>query len=179
MFNDLDDEDKVLEMENGWYLFGEAYIAPSDDVNVVLESLNSETDENAISVKEVKEKVVVDLLSEKSELIEPRGTTLPSETIVLGPGAEYTSSKFSGSGWRLSGYMFSPRPDTGYYLLWTTYVDDRRVGSIDQAYSTLHGTIQGDPIYNGVSKYINKATLAHVYYTYNPIAGTYYKVQNI
>ena len=43
------------------------------------------------------------------------------------------SKTFSGSGWRFSGYQFVADPNTGYYLKWTTYIDDGRVGTASLA----------------------------------------------
>ncbi len=177
MFSDLDDNDKVLKTEDGGYLYGEAYITSIDN-DEVLYTLNSETDPNSQTVESAKAEVVDSWLNEDTG-IQPRAATTPSQRMVLGPGDAYRSGTFSGSGWRFSGYMFAPRPDTGYYLLWTSYGDDGRVGNLTEAQNTLNGSIQGDCIYNGTPTYINKATLSHVYYTYNPVAGSYYLVQNI
>ncbi|WP_296240979.1 hypothetical protein [uncultured Faecalicoccus sp.] len=177
MFDDMEGSEKVLEMPDGGFLYGEAYIAPAEDITEVLISYDSETDPDSKTVEETKIDLIDDLVN-GTPTIQPRGASVPTQNYVLGPGAVYKSSPFSGAGWRFSGYMFAPRPDTGYYLLWTSYGDDARVGDIVQARNTLNGTIQGEIIYNGVSKYINKATLSHVYYTYNPVDGSYYVVAN-
>lgn len=132
-----------------------------------------------MSVEEAKQDVVNSLVHPEDSSIQPRLASPPTQRWVLALGAEYKSSAFSGSGWRFSGYMFAPEPSSGYYLLWTSYGDDGRVGSLDQAYATLNGSLQGDIIYNGSPTYINKGTLSHVYYTFNPVNGSYYYVQNI
>ena len=176
LFCDLEDDDLVLELPEGGYLFGEATI--ENDNGDVIGKYNSQTDDNSITVKEARELLFKERISEGNQ-ISPKGSSIPTSTITLASGASYTSSGFSGSGWRFSGYKFIASSGTGYYLLWCSIGDDGRVGNMTEAYSTLNGTIAGDCIYNGSYTYISKATLSQIYYTYNPISGTYYYVGNI
>ena len=64
------------------------------------------------------------------------------------------------------------------YLKWTTYIDDGRVGSASYANDTLRGQTHGIEIYKGQPKYISYGPNGQIYYTYNPINGTYYRVEN-
>ncbi|MCH3324937.1 hypothetical protein LC971_12260, partial [Enterococcus faecium] len=74
---------------------------------------------------------------------------------------------------------------TGNFLRWKSYIDDGRVGNVNQANATKSGSIQGMALYaregfkyfapNGPGWTMNIG----IYYTYNPVAGTYYVVQNI
>lgn len=51
LFGDLNDNDKVVELEDGGFLYGEAYLQNGNEEIY----LNSETDSSAITVKEAKE----------------------------------------------------------------------------------------------------------------------------
>lgn len=107
-----------------------------------------------------------------------RGSSVPTQVMQLSAGQIYISKAFSGSGWRFSGYQFVADPNTGYYLKWTTYIDDGRVGSASYANDTLRGQTHGIEIYKGQPKYISYGPNGQIYYTYNPINGTYYRVEN-
>ena len=61
---------------------------------------------------------------------------------------------------------------------WTTYIDDGRVGSASYANDTLRGQTRGAEIYKGQPKYVSYGPNGQIYYTYNPINGTYYRVEN-
>lgn len=105
----------------------------------------------------------------------PSGTN----TKVLANGETYRSQVFSGRGWRFSNFGFRPASGTGYYLAWQTFVDDGRVGDYNSAMRTYSGTLKGTPLYRGTRRYvISNLETAMFYYTYNPIPGTYYIVQN-
>ena len=179
MFENIDASQKILKTSDGGYLIGKATVTSVDDYDEIITTYDSAMDPNSMSVEEAKQDVVNSLVHPEDSSIQPRLASPPTQRWVLALGAEYKSSAFSVSGWRFSGYMFAPEPSSGYYLLWTRYGDDGRVGSLDQAYATLNGSLQGDIIYNGSPTYINKGTLSHMYYTFNPVNGSYYYVQNI
>lgn len=177
MFSDLEDSEKVLMLSDGGYLHGSGFITDSDNPEQIIAEYNSETDPNSITVQEAKAQVI-DSLTNGIPTIQPRATTVPTQNFTLAANASYRSSNFSGSGWRFGGYRFYPEPSSGYYLLWTSYGDDARVGNTWEATQTLNGTISGTEIYNNVSKYVNKGTLGQIYYSYNPVSGSYYIVSN-
>lgn len=174
IFAQLDDDEKILPLPDGGYLYGQATISDSEDTTIVLEEYDSETDTSSITVKEAKE----DFLNSSDNNIQTRAATVPTTNWVLANGAAYQSGKFSGSGWRFGGYRFYPADGTGYYLLWTAYGDDGRVGNTWEATQTLNGTISGTEIYNQSPKYVNKGTLGQIFYTYNPVQNSYYVVAN-
>ena len=102
-FYDLKEEDKVLELPDGGFLYGSATVTDNED-STITETYNSLTDENSITVKEARV-----LLNEETSNYLARGANVPdvaSKTITLKSGAHYQSSAFSGSGWRFGGYFF-------------------------------------------------------------------------
>lgn len=130
-------------------------------------------------IKEKKEK----LLSEISEGgIELFGATPPESNTLrtLNYGDVYTSKPFSGSGWRFSNLQFKPASGTGKYLRWSSYVDSGRVGNYNEGYATKYGgSEQGTSVKAGATIWNSEDGLGQIYYTYNPIAGTYYVVANV
>lgn len=177
MFSDLDNNEKVLMLPDGGYLHGSGFITDSENSDQIIAEYNSETDPNSITVQEAKAQVVNSIKNDTS-IIQPRAATVPTQNFTLAANASYRSSNFSGSGWRFGGYRFYPEPSSGYYLLWTSYGDDARVGNTWEATQTLNGTISGTTIYNNVSTYVNKGTLGQIYYSYNPVNDSYYIVAN-
>jgi hypothetical protein len=179
MLEELNETDKVLELPNGGYLYGTGVATVYDYEEYVdgqrnpIEIYDLSEEENMITVEEAKENL------ENKDSLETRGTSVPTQIMTLGAGVVYVSNTFSGSGWRFSGYQFLAEASTGYYLKWTTYVDDGRVGNTSQAITTLRGYgIQGIALYANASQWLNFGPNGQVYYTYNPINGTYYRVEN-
>ena len=175
MFSGLDENDKVLELPDGGFLYGgQATVVDSEDESIILGVYNSETDPNSITVEEAKEI----LLEESENPIQARGASLPSQTYVLQPGVAYQSNAFSGTGWRFGGYYFKSGGN-GDWLKWSTYKDDGRVGDIGDGLSVLNNasSTRGTNLYVGYPQYLN-ASSGLVYFTYNPKSGTYYKVEN-
>lgn len=179
LFSGFNDSDKLIELPNGGYLYGQGeakiyeYLDYMEgDANPVA-ILNVSDSDSTITVKEAKKEI-------ESNINQPllRGSSVPTQVLQLAAGQVYVSNTFSGSGWRFSGYQFVADPSTGYYLKWITYIDDGRVGNASLAMNTLKGQISGIEIYKNQSKYINYGPNGQIYYTYNPINGTYYRVEN-
>ncbi len=179
LFNDFEDTDELIELPNGGYLYGQGeakvyeYLDYIDGNADPIEVYDVSNNENKITVKEVKEEMKNNVGN-----VQQRGSSVPTQVMQLAAGQVYVSNTFSGSGWRFSGYQFVADPSTGYYLKWTTYVDDGRVGNASLAMNTLKGQISGIEVYKNQSKYINYGPNGQIYYTYNPINGTYYRVEN-
>lgn len=174
-FYDLNENDKILELPDGGFLYGSAIITDNED-STITEAYDSLTDENSITVKEARE-----ILKEQSNQIQVRGSNIPdvaSKTITLDSNAEYKSSEFSGSGWRFGGYFFKAKSGTGTYLRWTSYKDGGMVGNYSEAIGTKNGTIQGTAIEKNQTQYISRGGSAMIYYTYSPVSGTHYYVVN-
>lgn len=137
-------------------------------------------DSNAIPVKKAKNRIKYRQTAFPTQTYgaKPPGT----DTIyILDYGSEYNSNPFSGNGWRFSGKQFKAKSGTGGdYLRWTSYIDSGRVGNYNEAYATTNsGTIQGTALEIGVPIWNSEGNLGQIYYTYNPLAGTYYNVANI
>lgn len=98
---------------------------------------------------------------------------------VLEAGQTYNSARFSGSGWRFSGYRFQPQSGTGTWLLWQSRGDSGLVGTINQARSTKNGSrAYLSAIQNHETKYVNGGSNWVLFYTYNPVPGSTYSVSN-
>lgn len=174
-FYDLNENDKVLELSDGGFLYGSATITDNEDSSIT-ETYDSLTDENSITVKEARI-----ILKKQSNQNLARGANVPdvaSKTITLDSNAEYKSSEFSGSGWRFGGYFFKAKSGTGTYLRWTSYKDGGRIGNYSEAIGTKNGTIQGTAIEKNQTQYVSRGGSAMIYYTYSPTNGTYYYVVN-
>lgn len=96
----------------------------------------------------------------------------------LANGEAYRSEPFSGSGWRFSGYRFYPASGTGGYLAWTSSGDDGRVGDLGQAISTYKGSLAGTALYAREGRKYIWSQNGMLYYTFNPVSGTRYVVEN-
>lgn len=164
MFECFDSSKKVVHMPRGGFLQG----------------YDTETNENAITIEEAKKIEKAERLAmEKGYSVSLFGTNLPTEPYPLKTGQVYKSNSFSGSGWRLSGYKFKPEVGHGNRLYYTSKGDSANAGSLDDAKATINGGIN-----SGTPLALNQPTPVisygyTCYYTWNPIKGSYYVVQNI
>ena len=179
LFSGLDDNESVIELPNGGYIYGNGEVKIFDYLDYIegklvpIETYDLNKDINKITVEAAKQQLYI-----AKDIPMTRGSSVPTQVMQLSAGQIYISKAFSGSGWRFSGYQFVADPNTGYYLKWTTYIDDGRVGSASYANDTLRGQTHGIEIYKGQPKYISYGPNGQIYYTYNPINGTYYRVEN-
>lgn len=179
LFSGLDDNESVIELPNGGYIYGNGEVKIFDYLDYIegklvpIETYDLNKDINKITVEDAKQQLYI-----AKDIPRTRGSSVPTQVMQLSAGQIYISKAFSGSGWRFSGYQFVADPNTGYYLKWTTYIDDGRVGSAPYANDTLRGQTHGIEIYKGQPKYISYGPNGQIYYTYNPINGTYYRVEN-
>lgn len=179
LFSGLDDNESVIELPNGGYIYGNGEVKIFDYLDYIegklvpIETYDLNKDLNKITVEDAKQQLYI-----AKDIPMTRGSSVPTQVMQLSAGQIYISKAFSGSGWRFSGYQFVADPNTGYYLKWTTYIDDGRVGSASYANDTLRGQTHGIEIYKGQPKYISYGPNGQIYYTYNPINGTYYRVEN-
>lgn len=179
LFSGLDDNESVIELPNGGYIYGNGEVKIFDYLDYIegklvpIETYDLNKDINKITVEDAKQQLYI-----AKDIPMARGSSVPTQVMQLSAGQIYISKAFSGSGWRFSGYQFVADPNTGYYLKWTTYIDDGRVGSASYANDTLRGQTHGIEIYKGQPKYISYGPNGQIYYTYNPINGTYYRVEN-
>ena len=181
LFEGLNDTDKVLEMPEGGFLFGKAEIYDAEDESIKLGEYDSSTNRQSITVKDAKQQLIEG--NQQFSKVQARATSVPSQVMVLAPGQVYISNKFSGSGWRVGGYRFKSGGN-GIWLKWSTFIDDGRVGdSGDVARQLRNPAAQfGSSLYKGYPQYFcgGMTTDEHVmiYFTLNPINGTYYRVEN-
>ena len=179
LFSGLDDNESVIELPNGGYIYGNGEVKIFDYLDYIegklvpIETYDLNKDINKITVEDAKQQLYI-----AKDIPMTRGSSVPTQVMQLSAGQIYISKAFSGSGWRFSGYQFVADPNTCYYLKWTTYIDDGRVGSASYANDTLRGQTHGIEIYKGQPKYISYGPNGQIYYTYNPINGTYYRVEN-
>ena len=179
LFSGLDDNESVIELPNGGFIYGNGDVMIFDYLDYIegklvpIETYDLKKDINKITVEDAKQQLYI-----AKDIPMTRGSSVPTQVMQLSAGQIYISKAFSGSGWRFSGYQFVADPNTGYYLKWTTYIDDGRVGSASYANDTLRGQTHGIEIYKGQPKYISYGPNGQIYYTYNPINGTYYRVEN-
>lgn len=177
LFGDLNDNDKVVELEDGGFLYGEATITDENDPTFEPVEYNSFDDPNSITVKEAK-KIILDGSASNFA----RGSNVPDSStkiLILKPNSHYQSSEFSGTGWRFGGYFFKTSSGSGTYLRWTSYKDAGRVGNYSEAVGTKNGSLQGTVIGKNQTQYVSRGGSGMIYYTYSPIQGTYYYVVNI
>lgn len=179
LFDGFEDTDELIKLPNGGYLYGQGqakvyeyldYLDGNMEPTVIYEISGND---NKITVEEAKKE-----MENNVRIPQQRGSSVPTQVMQLAAGQVYISNTFSGSGWRFSGYQFLANPNTGYYLKWTTYADDGRVGNASMAMNTLKGQLSGIAIYKNQSKSINYGPNGQIYYTYNPVNGTYYRVEN-
>ena len=94
----MNDNDKVVELEDGGFLYGEATVTDENDPTFEPVEYNSFDDPNSITVKDAKK-----IIQEGSASNFARGSNVPdssTKTLTLKPNSHYQSSEFSGTGWR-------------------------------------------------------------------------------
>lgn len=180
-FEGLDETDLVLEMPEGGFLYGEAIEYSTDDPNTVIANYNSETDPNSVTVAEAKAILKEDAAIKEHE-VEVYGATPPTADRLrqLPYGSRYVSTIFTGNGWRFADVQWKAGPNSGgEYLRWSSLVDGGRVGSYGEAYATYTGSLQGTAINVNSWVWNTEYGQGQIYYTFNPISGTQYVVENI
>ena len=177
MFFDKVDDDRVLPMLGGGFLHGSCVVVDARDESRILGIYNSRLDPNAVSIEEAKRILAGET---KYVSVAARGATIPTgwDLYFLGANEHYLSGEFSASGWRFSNYMFKPESGTGDYLRWTSINDSGRVGGYEDAQNTLNGIVSGMELPIGQSRWYSKGSAGQIYYTYNPVTGTKYLVEN-
>ncbi|NBA39235.1 hypothetical protein [Enterococcus hirae] len=179
-FSHLKDTDSLLVLPDGGFLHGEAIVTSRENPDQVVARYNSDNDPNAITVsqarKGIKENENKSDFYILDQLISPRATK-PSGTVWgLSLGASYSSSAFSGSGWRFAGYLFKAINSAGPYLNWTSHVGSGVIGTETEAWNTYSsGYAIGEAIYAGGA---TRKSGTSTFYSYNPVNGTYYVVSN-
>lgn len=179
-FSHLKDSDSLLVLPDGGFLHGEAIVTSNEDPNEVVAHYNSATDPNAITVSQARE--IMETNENKAtfydleKVITPRATQPSGTTWGLSLGASYSSSAFTGSGWRFAGYLFKAINSAGPYLNWRAHIGSGVVGTATEAWNTYSsGVAIGEAIYAGGSTRMSGTS---TFYTYNPVKGTYYVVSN-
>lgn len=180
MFEPYDSSKKILQLSDGGFIQGwvEEYDADSGELTRIYDS---EIDKSAITIEEAKDIVKAQRIAiESGWEISTYGTTIPTQTKRLILNAKpYTSNFFSGKGWRIGGYKFLPQSGTGQWLLWTSYNDSGNAGTADHCRTaTTTGQASGRALDEGRPTYVGYTDWM-MYYTYNPVPGSYYTVQNI
>ena len=162
-------------------MFGKAEIYDAEDESIKLGEYDSSTDRQSITVKDAKQQLIEE--NQNPSKVQARATSIPSQVMVLAPGQVYISKKFSGTGWRIAGYKFKAGGN-GTWLKWSTFIDDGRVGDSGDVANQLNNSsvLYGSALYKGYPQYFSggMTTGEHVmiYFTHNPINGTYYRVEN-
>ena len=172
-FDDIDD-DRVLPMPDGGFLHGEIIEVDAEDHSKVLGIYNSSLDPNAVTVEEAKKMIEE---GKKNVSFTPYANYPSTSVRYLGANDKYLSDEFSGTGWRFGHYYFLPTVGTGDYLKWQSINDGGRVGNFSMAYGTLNGTLSGQEIQANSWVWCNIPN-GQQYYTYNPLSGTRYLVNN-
>ncbi|HFQ8396156.1 signal peptide [Streptococcus agalactiae] len=177
-FEGLKDDQTVVALPDGGIIF-------NVNSNYVYTDADAKVNQGYVSTvgqlkEDYKTKEFITSVSVIPQQILPQASGLVSKCRVLNSGEVYRSASFSGGGWRFSGQGYKPAPGTGAYLGWQTFNDDGRVGSYNQASRTLGGNPTGTLLYRGARRYIMcQYDQPYYYYTYNPVSGTYYVVDNI
>lgn len=174
-FDMLDPTRKVLVLPNGDFVQGEV-TEVIDGTSIIVSHYDSDTDKNAITVKQAKK--IAKKQGNTNSSISTFGASIPSTTKYIPLNSSYVSNGFSGSGLRFGGFKIKPSPGTGQWLLWASIGDGGIVGTTAQASATqVTGTAYGTLIQKGESKYVD-CTDWNLYYTFNPVTNSYYIVTN-
>lgn len=189
-FGDIKDNENVLVLPEGGLFYGGELKTINEKTNEVISVVNSNTDKNAISFGEFKNRMrnseIKPQIQQSFDFSLPLPSTKGAKPVtgvkVLKKGEIYNSNAFSGSGWRFAGTMFRAADGTGNGLRWTAIKDDGRVGTYNEAYSQYCdtvGRVHGYALYVSSGKtYLPVNNGGVTYYTYNPKAGTKYRVEN-
>lgn len=170
----LPDSATVIKLPDGGILHGKLTIVHASDSKLSYTTdYNSDTDKNAITVKDLNNGVVP--VQSGDSMVSTRGISPSNDLYILPNLGHYESEAFNGSGWRFAGYKFAPAAGTGKYLLWNAVYDQGRVGTVQQAWSTKNGSVSGTIVGGLSGKYVAGTT---TFYTYNPAYNMHYVVDN-
>lgn len=172
---ELPDSATIIRLPDGGTLHGEMSITHANGSSLSKTiKYNSDTDKNAISMKELRSGIIPKQSGSSSSIV-TMGLSPSDDLYTLRSQAMYTSEAFTGSGWRFAGYKFVAASGTGQYLLWNSVYDSGLVGTVTQAWSTKNGSPSGTEVGGLSGKYISGTT---TFYTYNPAYSMHYVVAN-
>lgn len=99
---------------------------------------------------------------------------------ILSTNEYYRSADFSGKGWRFSNIKFRAADGMGTWLRWTAIGDGGCVGNEYEAYQTYKSgqAISRKGLAKGQVAYVDGKGSWLFYYTYDPVAGSGYLVEN-
>lgn len=187
-FAGLDDNASILILPDGSYIHGHATVADIGAPDKVFVTYDSETDSHATTVGAIKAGTndadsQYYVLHQLNNGVSTGGITIlaatppaASKVTTLDAGDVVRSNAFSASGWRFGETLYKSKDNTGPYLKWHSMLDSGVVGSCQQALNTnATGTVYGTSIAKNSYAYVSGT---NVYYTYNPVNGSYYIVEN-
>lgn len=105
-YGGLPDSEKMLKLPDGGLLYGKM-VTSDKETGKILETFDSHTDSNSLSISEFKK---------EPSKVAPLRMSPPSEVRTLGASAFYQSSHFSSSGLRFGGYYFQAASGTGEHI---------------------------------------------------------------
>ena len=160
------------------------FIYNSNGTSDYNEEMVQHNNSQLMTYQEHKEHIEHSLQSSPLTLFEPSPGLLSADPFsqkgkVLADKEIYVSQPFSGSGWRFSNLKFIAANGTGRWLKWTSIYDGGRVGNYNSAESTYSGRgLYGVELEVGRARYVDTRSDWLYYYTYNPVPGTRYIVEN-
>jgi hypothetical protein len=180
LFGHLDEQDSIIIRPGGTISHGESYtyeLSNPDEKTYY----NSDTDPEATTVGELKKRY----RNTPRTILEAGATlnrTSPSGQVVELRGGAYDqpTSGFGGPGWRFANYLYKPADNTGGpYLKWSVFYDSAYIGDSGQAWNTYYGSPSGTALYpSDAPRYLTGSGSITTYYTFAPIQGSYYFVEN-
>ncbi|WP_086350910.1 hypothetical protein [Candidatus Enterococcus clewellii] len=176
-FAGLEDTDKVVQLPDGTFLYGEATIGEVGIHRNSSVTVNSETAENAVTVEEAK-----NILEEHKDKVPDkpmlRGVVSSFNYKGLRYGARVSGYFSRNTGWNSLNTVYQST-EGGSFLRYYSGYDSARVGSAQQALQTFSGIISGSIVSAGKYQYFSGINTMYTYYPRDPGQWQSYQIVNI
>jgi len=172
--------DDVTVVPNGrGILHGKVEIADSNNLDRIIQTIDTDTDENALTIGELKDILKTTTFGPTLEIDDRNQSEYPPNFAYLGLGA-FHKEAMSGNGWRFGSSLFAPTNGTGDYLRWETFVDSGRVGDSEDIRHTINTQqpVYGLELTPGTPRYATGIGNFTAYFTWSPLPNTSYYVIN-
>lgn len=176
-FPGLKDTDKVVRLENGTFIYGEATVGEFGLRKNLLTIVNSETDPNSITVETAK-KILETEKPEDSNKISPRGITSSFNYVGLRHGGHAEGHFSRSAGWNSLNTVYQSTAN-GPYLRYYSGYDSAMVGTAQQAVRTFSGGYAGNFLSADSYQYFSGINTMYTYYGSSNVQWQAYQIINI
>jgi hypothetical protein len=177
LFKGLQDSDKVVELDDGTFLHGEATIGVVGANEDEMITVNSETAPNAVTIDVAKEILLEDEGKNYFKPM-PRGFVSSFNYKGLRYGSFVTGTFSRSVGWNSLNTVYQST-ERGAYLRYYSGEDSAMVGTAQQATRTFSGSLSGNLLPINSYKYFAGINTMYTYYGRSNMPWQGYQIANI